>query len=213
LGAVFAEFGESSISSFGFGTVVLDSRGIVMDLDGRLSAAVVDEGGADAYTAWGAFKDTAGVLVHYAVGLPPPGPLPVVATYELKGATAMTDATGAALGTLNSWSQKVSFSPNQLLEGAGTWTLTNGPASGQKVNAQFSGSPDGPWYISGGCPDGSCSGLFAQGLPFGPNGSRFGIAYQLDLGNFGTGIGSAVLTQKSTSTTPDSRAPVVSLRN
>jgi hypothetical protein len=200
LGGLYAYFPSVSpaVDDFDFGNVVLDSAGVVTNLDGKVSAAPLPGlgWGNDGYTAWGAFKDTAGFVIHYAVGLPPVGPLPVVASYELKGATLMSDGAGAELARLTAWKQTVNFSQGQL-DGSAQWSITAGPAKGQTVKAVLGGSWDGPVYISGTCPDGSCSSLFARGYPFGPNGNRFGIAYQLTPANSPSGAGAAVLTQTS----------------
>jgi hypothetical protein len=200
LGGLYAYFPSVApvVDDFDFGTVVLDAAGVVTNLNGKISAAHLAGlgSGNDGYTAWGAFKDTSGFVIHYAVGLPPVGPLPAIASYELKGATLMSDAMGAELARLVAWKQTVDFSQGQLV-GSAQWSITAGPAKGQTVNAVLSGSWDGPFYISGTCPDRSCSSLFAQGYPFGPNGERFGVAYQLSPANSPSGAGAAVLTQTS----------------
>jgi len=188
-----------SIASFRGEPVQFDDAGAVVQLPGRTSAGLLNVGfGNDGFSAWGAFKDTAGAVVHYAVGLPV-SIAPSRATYSLTGATLPTDAFGNPVGILQRWDQTVDFINREGFASA-SWQLQGVP-----VNVDLSGTFDGPLNMAGLCKDTSCS-VNAQGLPFGPGANRFGIAYQIS----GTlppaptrdaqpsnlpAIGSAVLTQ------------------
>jgi hypothetical protein len=185
-----------SIQHFTAGTVVLDAAGAVVQLPVRTSAGLLSGNifGNDGLSAWGAFKDSTGAVLHYAVGLPV-DIAPKIATYALTSpgmATLPTDARGNIVGTLTSWNQSVNFASGQG-SGSASWNL-----QGTVYNAQLSGSFDGPLYLSGQCAAQSCY-VNAQGLAYGPGAQRFGVAYQLNVGaTEGSSIsaqGAAMLTQ------------------
>ncbi|HEY7760327.1 MAG TPA: FecR family protein [Burkholderiales bacterium] len=188
-----------SIASFRGGVVQFDDAGAVVQLPGKTSAGLLDVGfGNDGFSAWGAFKDTAGAVVHYAVGMPV-DIAPKVATYSLTGATLPTDALGNPVGILQRWDQTVDF-VNATGAASAEWKLQGVPFS-----ADLSGTFDGALNMAGLCSGNPCS-VNAQGLPFGPGAKRFGVAYQISASlppaptraaqpsNL-SAIGSAVLTQ------------------
>ena len=184
-----------SIQYFTRGTVVLDTAGAVVQLPGQASAGPLAGNlfGNDGISAWGAFKSTAGSVIHYAVGLPV-DIAPKVATYALTSpsmATLPTDALGNPVGTLTGWNQTVDFSTGQGT-GSASWIL-----QGAAYSAQLSGSFDGPMYLSGQCAAQSCF-VSAQGKPFGPGAQRFGVAYQINAFDQNRSLsaqGAAMLTQ------------------
>jgi hypothetical protein len=174
----------SSAAYFSKGTVLLDDAGAVVQLPdavlrqgGTIDSAGLLPGnvfGNDGISAWGAFKDAAGAIGHYAVGMPVQI-APQVATYSLLSpnmATLPTDAQGNAVGTLTSWNQTVSFYGQS--NGNATWNI-----QGTALAASVSGSFDGPLYLNGSCQVGSCN-VSAQALPYGPGAQRLGVAYKLD---------------------------------